>query len=414
MQRLVSQHKSLQMDFEEFFFLYCVYLHTDANDHRHSRYKKRYYNELKRLQRQRRDRRIPRLALHHPQSSAWVQLLNSGNDQALITLTGLDFDTFKWLEGNFTQVYDNYSPFVSPDGRLVPLNKGRGRKRMMTGEDCLGLCLAWTRTRGAVYALQMIFGLTGTSVSAYLRFGRRILIKILQTDDYAKITIPSDEKIREYCNTIQQRHPALTNVWCTMDGLKLRLQAAGNNKIQGNFYNGWTHDHYVSAVFVFCPDGTIPICCYNVPGCVHDSKIAEWGNIYTKLESVYERTGSKCTVDSAFSLSNKPYLIKSSQGHPVEAQDLETYRQQRELNSQATSMRQAAEWGMRAIQSSFPRLKDRFIYEEFGERKIIMTMIILLYNLRARRVGINQIKNVYMPALNVDANAYFVDPLMET
>ena len=57
---------------------------------------------------------------------------------------------------------------------------------------------------------------------------------------------------------------------------------------------------------------------------------------------------------------------------------------------QATSMRQAAEWGMRAIQSSFPRLKDTFVYEETGERRIVMKMLCLLYNLRARTVGINR------------------------
>ena len=69
-------------------------------------------------------------------------------------------------------------------------------------------------------------------------------------------------------------------------------------------------------------------------------------------------------------------------------------------------MQQSAEWGMRAIQSSFPRIQDRFVYEEFGERKIILKMMILLYNLRARKVGINQIKSVYMPDLEHDANNY--------
>jgi hypothetical protein len=71
-------------------------------------------------------------------------------------------------------------------------------------------------------------------------------------------------------------------------------------------------------------------------------------------------------------------------------------------------MRQATEWGMRALKSSFPRLKDRFVYEENGERKLMQMMMIYLY-LRARKVGINQIRNVYMPALNVDANEYLLN-----
>ena len=66
----------------------------------------------------------------------------------------------------------------------------------------------------------------------------------------------------------------------------------------------------------------------------------------------------------------------------------------------ATSMQQSAEWGMRAVQSSFPRLKDTVIYEEHGERRIIFNCFFHLYNLRARLVGINQIANdTYLPLI---------------
>ena len=69
-------------------------------------------------------------------------------------------------------------------------------------------------------------------------------------------------------------------------------------------------------------------------------------------------------------------------------------------------MRQAAEWGMRAVQSSFPRLKDRFIYEEDGEIQRVLHSMFLLYNLRTRIVGINQIRNFYMPFLQINGNIY--------
>ncbi len=55
----------------------------------------------------------------------------------------------------------------------------------------------------------------------------------------------------------------------------------------------------------------------------------------------------------------------------------------------ATSMRQAAQWGMRAVQASFSWLKDTLPYEEFGERQMILTCLFLLYNCRALLVGIN-------------------------
>ena len=73
------------------------------------------------------------------------------------------------------------------------------------------------------------------------------------------------------------------------------------------------------------------------------------------------------------------------------------------LGQQATSCRQAAEWGMRGLQGLFPRLKDHIIYEENGERAIILKFIMLLYNYRVRSVGINQILNHYMPSLSKDA-----------
>jgi len=71
---------------------------------------------------------------------------------------------------------------------------------------------------------------------------------------------------------------------------------------------------------------------------------------------------------------------------------------------QATSARQASEWGMRALQGSFPRLKDRLLYEDRGERKLILLSTVWLFNLCARRVGINQILSSYMPHLSPEAN----------
>ena len=55
---------------------------------------------------------------------------------------------------------------------------------------------------------------------------------------------------------------------------------------------------------------------------------------------------------------------------------------------------------MRCLQGSFPRIKDKFRYEEKGERKLILQMIVLLYNFRASKVGQNQIASVYMPYLH--------------
>ena len=185
---------------------------------------------------------------------------------------------------------------------------------------------------------------------------------MLNNDEDAQVKIPSEDVIEEYKRLVMERHPLLTDVWMTMDGLKLRLQQSPHTAIQARFYNGWTCDHYVSNVLGFSPaasSGTIVVACVNVPGTVHDSMVCYWGNIYDQLEIVYERTGGRCTVDSAFSEDRCPFFIKSSNQLPDNPDDLA-------IQEQAKSMRQSAEWGMRSFQSSFPRVKDRFIYEETG------------------------------------------------
>ena len=68
--------------------------------------------------------------------------------------------------------------------------------------------------------------------------------------------------------------------------------------------------------------------------------------------------------------------------HPRLSPWTSTRRQAMLLGQQATSCRQAAEWGMRGLQGSFPRLKDHIIYEENGERAIILKFITLLYKYR--------------------------------
>jgi len=37
---------------------------------------------------------------------------------------------------------------------------------------------------------------------------------------------------------------------------------------------------------------------------------------------------------------------------------------------------------MRGFQSSFPRLKEKILYEERGERKIMLNLMVLQYNFR--------------------------------
>jgi hypothetical protein len=388
--------------------LYLAHRHnkdkTRGADRRHSRYRKDFFRSLSIEERRRRYRKIPRCALIPLKLSPWRKLLALRNDQAFITMMGFDCESFDRLLDKFTPEFNGHTPF-DESGYVVEFEYTRGRKREVQPADCLGLVLVWTRTRGPLNVLQLVFGLTYSNLSVYLRFGIRLIVEIFHDDPMARVSLPSTEEIEEYKAAFMARHPLLQDCWATMDGLKLYLQQAGNTVIQERYYNGWTHHHYVTSVFCFCPNGTIPIAFFNVSGSVHDSQVAELGRIYQKLETVYETTGGKCCVDSAFGNLERDYLLKS--GQDLLGSSAPTRHEQNlehQLRRKATSARQTAEWGMLTMQASFPRIKDRFIYEERGEQRIVLKMFVLLYNMQARMVGINQIRNTYTRHLNRNAN----------
>jgi hypothetical protein len=191
--------------------------------------------------------------------SPWRNLLASEVDLALITMTVFDGVSFASLLQKFAPLFDDYTPFNTSHILLKQDPSKGGRPRKVRPEDCLGLVLVWARTRGSLMALQLIFEMTCSNLCMYLRFGRRVIVEALKSDSVTKIAIPSNEEIASHKEAVGAMYPLLSDVWSTMDRLKLYLQQSGNTKIQARFYSGWTHGHYVTPVFVFCPDGTIPI-----------------------------------------------------------------------------------------------------------------------------------------------------------
>lgn len=170
------------------------------------------------------------------------------------------------------------------------------------------------------------------------------------------------------------------------------------------FYNKWTHDHYVGNVFVFVPSGVIIACAVNALGSMHDSSIPDWGGVYTKLEKICSTCGGFCVVDYAFSKGHFPFLIMSSQDAlGASNENAAIYSQLR----QATAVRQASEWGMQALQGIFPRLKESFLYQYNVERKVMLYCIVLLFSIRTRLVGMNQILSTFMPHSSAEANHFF-------
>lgn len=358
-----------------------------------------FQRSLSRQDKRRRDRRIARLALHSPSMSSFEVLFGSGDDRSLITLTGFDHHTFRRMLELFEPLYGMYSPYPHPN-RATRLRHDNhvGRPRSLNPTQALALTLAWYRTRGSAFVLCMLFGISESVCAQFVKFGRAILLRALSRDGDAMVRLPSEAEARDFCAAFAAHYPMLHDVFAVADGLKIQIQASGDFLTQNRYYNGWTHGHYVGSVLVFAPNGTIVACAINAPGSMHDSSIAEWGGVYEKLQLMYDRYGVRCVVDSAFSKSEYPFLIKSSQdAYPFAKCAADIIRAQ-----QATSARQASEWGMRGLQGSFPRIHDPLRFEEKDERKTILYLLVLLYNFRSRRVGINQILSTFMPQLKVN------------
>ena len=158
----------------------------------------------------------------------------------------------------------------------------------------------------------------------------------------------------------------------TADGLKIKFESCHGLQEQSMYYNGWVGGQYITNLFVYSIEGRIIEACINVPGAIHYSSIAHMFGVYDKLEEKHLETGGKCVVDSAFAAANRPYLIRSAQDL-TRAEDAD----ERVRMQETTSLRQTPEWGMRAIQGAFPRLKHfrRVSMEPFGPPSILSCFV---------------------------------------
>ncbi len=138
-------------------------------------------------------------------------------------MVGFDCESFSKILEKFALMFSGHTPF-NKSGMIVEFEYNWGQKREVQLKDCLGLVLVWTRTRGSLNVLQLVFGLTYTNLSVYLRFGIRLIVKTFSYDPLARVTIPSVDEIESFKTAFAEQHPLLNDCWATMDGLKLYLQ----------------------------------------------------------------------------------------------------------------------------------------------------------------------------------------------
>jgi hypothetical protein len=374
--------------------------------------------EEARIQRAER-RQQSRLYLCRPQllpnprfDTPWQVLFASNSNRAFITTMGFDVETFNSIiDAGFGAAW--YSTPI-PRGDVSIAGKPRPGARSLDAAGALGLVLHFLNSTMREISLQQIFALIPTTVSRYITFGLSILLAVLRTIPDAMIKWPgSVEEFQSLNNLIVERHPRLTGAFASIDGLNLPVQTAEDEEMENATYNGWLCEHYISQVLVFAPKGMSH--CYpllrspmawpgvviaaklNAPGSWHDSRVAL--PIYQKLRS---RTPDRfyLVADTAFPRGSAQIEgkirapIKTGQAiRGTTAQIEEKLAFDREL----LSYRQTAEWGMRGLQGSFGRLRLPLDIGDKEERGNLLEVCVRLHNLRAQRVGHNQIRTVYMP-----------------
>ena len=168
----------------------------------------------------RRDRRITRRALQQPTLLPFTFLFHSTCDQSLITLTGVDHRSFVYMLHRFQLLFMRYTPY-SADGRvrILQVTERRGRPRSMNATHCLGLLLAWHRTRGSLMNLTIMFEVTASVASLFIRFARRLLLRILCNDANSIVRMPSAEESTDLKTAFSSKYHSLPDVYAVVDGL---------------------------------------------------------------------------------------------------------------------------------------------------------------------------------------------------
>jgi hypothetical protein len=122
----------------------------------------------------------------------------SRNDQAFIAFTGLDYSSFQYLLEKFMPLYNQYSSY-SKSGKITVMREmvvKKGRPCWLGPADCLGLVLGYMRTRGSLFALQMVFGASHSVLCMFLKYSIRLLFRVLKGEEDVRVFYPQLKKLQ--------------------------------------------------------------------------------------------------------------------------------------------------------------------------------------------------------------------------
>jgi hypothetical protein len=145
----------------------------------------------------------PTLLLPSSETTPWMKLYAARHDPALITITGLGYDSFEKLLALFGPYYIDFTPWTL-DGQIHPKSDPGfcGRKRIIDDATCLALALTYMCTRHSLFMLQAFFSPTAMPLVTWMWYRKQIIIKILQNLDDICIKMPTTNCLFKYSTII--------------------------------------------------------------------------------------------------------------------------------------------------------------------------------------------------------------------
>lgn len=329
---------------------------------------------------QRNRHKLTRSALQHPHLAPWQQIVNFADESSFLDLTGFSRAAFK----------DLFTVCFPPEELAVKA----GRPSSLDNQGKLGLYLFYLGSRMSVKHLCLIFGVVPSVACKYINEMIKLVPSRLSSNARAAILYPDEDQKQQWAAMVQAREPRVANVIGFIDGVALAVQCAETVEDQTLAYNGYHHDTTCNNVLAFAPTGKVFAAALNYPGSYHDAKVC-----HSIIDWALESLGDYAIcVDQGFP-RNGPLWGKfvGPMSRRQRRSILPEYQAfLAELHGLYVSLRQASEWGMRALQGTFPRIKSRLPSDK-DKRLMIILGVVLLHNFRTDIVGLNQIATVFNP-----------------
>ncbi len=140
----------------------------------------------------------------------------------------------------------------------------------------------------------------------------------------------------------------------------------------------------------------------NAPGCWEDEWAVGFG-ISMDVVDIYDRLGARVVVGSEYEMlegdeesddeyDGNEWMVRCSQegSGPVDSNV-------KDMNQAVASIRELSAHGIRMIRAQFPRLMDTIGSEdEFKERRLVLALMVSLYNYQTSTIGVKENLNVFM------------------